>query len=191
MFLFTFFSLSLIFTLVVASISHLIFFTTAIKFACLSSNEIGLIPLFFISHSSSFSQLSRSMQTLKSSRKKESALLLLMFFYLLKSRGGYAIYCQNACVLEMQNFTAAYMNEWKYVRTEEELRYYPESQSKRKNVQGGHKRDVATIVYCFGRLQYASLFFFTYFHAPFCCSVASQLNTLCRCTSKCKALTTK
>ena len=79
----------------------------------------------------------------------------------------------------MQNFTAAYMNEWKYVRTEEELRYYPESQSKRKNVQGGQKRDVATIVYCFGRLQYASLFFFTYFHAPFCCYVASQLNTLC------------
>ena len=86
------------------------------------------------------------------------------------------------------------LHEWVEVRTygrRAPLLPMPESQSKRKNVQGGQKRDVATIVYCFGRLQYASLFFFTYFHAPFCCYVASQLNTLCRCTSKCKALTTK
>ena len=39
--LFTFFSLSLIFTLVAASISH--FFTAAKKCSCYSSNEIGLL----------------------------------------------------------------------------------------------------------------------------------------------------
>ena len=47
-----FFSLPLFFTLVAASISHLL--TTAIKFSCYSSNEIGLLCLF-ISGSSSFS----------------------------------------------------------------------------------------------------------------------------------------
>ena len=50
--LFTFFSLPLIFTLVAASIFY--FLTTAIKFSCFSSYEIGLC-LFFISRSSSFS----------------------------------------------------------------------------------------------------------------------------------------
>ena len=51
-FLFTVFSLPLIFTLVAAGIFH--FLTTAIKFSCFSSNEIGLC-LFFISRSSPFS----------------------------------------------------------------------------------------------------------------------------------------
>ena len=64
----------------------------------------------------------------------------------------------------MQNFTAAYMNEWKYVRTEEELRYYPESQSKRKNVQGGQKRDVATIVYCFDSSMHLCSFSLIFMH---------------------------
>ena len=64
----------------------------------------------------------------------------------------------------MQNFTQAYMKEWEYVqqqqqqRTDEELRYYSESHSKRKNVQGGQKRDVATIAYCFGSLKYIIFF---------------------------------
>ena len=46
------FLLSLIFTLVVASISH--FLIAAIEFSCFSSNEIGL-RCFFISRSSYFS----------------------------------------------------------------------------------------------------------------------------------------
>ena len=55
------------------------------------------------------------MRTLKLSRKKESASLLL--FFISKSPGSCAIYCRNARVLEMQNFTSAYMNGWTYVRT--------------------------------------------------------------------------
>ena len=46
------------------------------------------------------------------SRKKESALLLL--FIISKSPGGYAIYAR---VLEMKNFTLAYMKGWTYGRT--------------------------------------------------------------------------
>ena len=37
-------------------------------------------------------------------------------FFISKSPGDYAIYCRNARVLEMQNFTPAYMNGWTYVR---------------------------------------------------------------------------
>ena len=146
----------------------------------------------FYLRSSSFSQLSRLMKTLKWSRKKESALLLLLFF-ISKSPGVVTPFIVKTCVCLKCKIShrVAWISGIKYVRTDEELCYYPESQSKGKNVQGGQKRDVATIVYCFGRLQYTSLFSFTYFHAPFCCYVASQLNTLCRCTSKCKALTTK
>ena len=55
------------------------------------------------------------MWTLKLSRKKEPASLLL--FFISKSPGGKAIYCRNARVLEMQNFTPAYMKGWTYVRT--------------------------------------------------------------------------
>ena len=51
-FLFTFFSLPLIFTLVAASISH--FLTAATKFSCCSSNK-KMSPLFFISRSRSLS----------------------------------------------------------------------------------------------------------------------------------------
>ena len=65
----------------------------------------------------------------------------------------------------MQDFTQAYMKEWEYVQqqqqeqlTDEELRYYSESHSKRKNVQGGQKRDVATIAYYFGSLKYIIFF---------------------------------
>ena len=61
------------------------------------------------------SLLSTPMKTLKLSRKKELASLLL--FFISKSPGDYAIYCRNARVLEMQNFTPAYMKGWTYVRT--------------------------------------------------------------------------
>ena len=46
---------------------------------------------------------------------KDSASLLL--FFISKSPGGYTIYCRNARVLEMQNFTPAYMKGWTHVRT--------------------------------------------------------------------------
>ena len=52
-----------------------LFLTSAIKFSSFSSNEIGL--LCFLSLALALSLLSKSMQTLKLSRKKESALLLL------------------------------------------------------------------------------------------------------------------
>ena len=87
-------------------ISH--FLTTAIKFSCFSSNKIDLFC--FLSLSLDLSLFSTSMKTLKLSRKKESSLLLLMLLlFISKSPGGYAIYCRNARVLEMQNVTPAYM----------------------------------------------------------------------------------
>ena len=101
-----FFSLPLIFTLVAASISH--FLTATIKFSCYSSNEIGLLCFLPLAPA-------LSLKTLKLSRKKESALLLL--FFISKSPGGYAMYRPNARVLEMYNFTQAYMKGWTYVRT--------------------------------------------------------------------------
>ena len=72
-------------------------------------------PQFFLSLALAFSMLSTPMQTLKLSRKKESVSLLL--FFISKSLGGYAIYCRNARVLEMQNFTPASRKGWTYVRT--------------------------------------------------------------------------
>ena len=101
-----FFTLPLIFTFVAANISH--FLTATIRFSCYSSDKIGFLcfSFFFISGSSS-SLLSTPMQTLKLSRKKESASLLLLFIS--KSPGEHAIYCRNARVLEMQNFTPAYI----------------------------------------------------------------------------------
>ena len=69
--------------------------------------------LFFLSLALALSLLST--QTLKLSRKKELASLLV--FFISKSPGGHAIYCRNARVLEMQNFTPPYMKGWTYVRT--------------------------------------------------------------------------
>ena len=72
-------------------------------------------PLFFLSHSSSFSviQINMHLYTLKFSWKKELALLLLFFISI--SSGGYAIiYCQNKWV---QNFTPANMKGWIYIQT--------------------------------------------------------------------------
>ena len=110
-FLFTLFSLPLIFTLVAGSTSH--FLTTAIKLSCYSTNEISL--LCFLSLALALSLLSTSMKTLQLSGKKESTLLLL--FFISKSPSGYAIYRRNARVPEMQNFTLAYMKGCTYVRT--------------------------------------------------------------------------
>ena len=41
----------------------------------------------------------------------------MLLFFISKSPGGYAIYCPNERVLEMQNFNPAYMKGWTYVRT--------------------------------------------------------------------------
>ena len=70
-------------------------------------------PLFFISVSCSFSVVLANVD-IKLSRMKDSASLLL--FFISKSPGGYTIYCRNARVLEMQNFTPAYMKGWTHVR---------------------------------------------------------------------------
>ena len=70
---------------------------------------------FFLSLALPFSLLSTPMKTLKLSRKKEWASFLL--FFISKSPGSCAIYCRNARVPEMQNFTPTYMKGWTYVRT--------------------------------------------------------------------------
>ena len=76
-FLFTLFSLPLIFTLVAASIFH--FLTTAIKFSCFSSNEIGLC-LLFISRSSSFSVIHVNLKIKNKSRERIG--FVVVVFYL-------------------------------------------------------------------------------------------------------------
>ena len=41
----------------------------------------------------------------------------MLLLFISESPGGYAIYCRNARVLEMQNFTPAAMKEWTYIGT--------------------------------------------------------------------------
>ena len=111
-FLFIVFSLRLIFTLVAASInSHRRYKMFMFFF------QRNMSP-FFLSLALALSLLSESMWTLKLSRKKESASLLLFFIY-----RSLAIYLRNGRVLEMQNFTPAYMKGY-YVltRTDDFLR---------------------------------------------------------------------
>ena len=76
-----------------------------------------LVSFVFLSLALALSLLStlRQCRPLKFSRKKELVLLLL-FLFLSKRPGGHAIYHRNAWVLEMQNFTPAFMNGWTYVR---------------------------------------------------------------------------
>ena len=103
-----FFSLPLIFTLVAASISHIL--TAAMKLSCFTSNKIDLfcfLPLFLSLFSSS--PVIHVNVDIKIKSKKELAFLL---FFISKSPGGCAIYRQNERVLEMQNFTPAYMKGW-------------------------------------------------------------------------------
>ena len=102
--LFTFFSLPLISTLV-----------AAIKFSCYSSNEIGLLCFFFISGSSSFSVFHANVDFKIKSNERIG--FVVVVFFISKCPAGYAIYCRNARVLEMQNFTLAYVKGWTYGRT--------------------------------------------------------------------------
>ena len=83
-FLFTFFSLPLIFTFVAAGIS--LFLTAAVKFSRFSSSEIGLRCFSVIAPALS---LLSSLKDIQIQSKEDSALLLLF-------RGDHAIYLRNA-----------------------------------------------------------------------------------------------
>ena len=96
-----YFSLSLIFTLVAASISH--FLSAAINFLCFSSNKIRL-HCVFIPHSSTL-LVFHAIVAIKFKSKKDSALLL---FSLSKSPGGHLPPKRPGC-LKCENFTKAYM----------------------------------------------------------------------------------
>ena len=73
-----------------------------------------LVPfVFYLSVSSPFSVIHVNVD-IKIKSKKRMAFLL---FFISKGPGGCAIYRQNARVVEMQNFTPAYMKGWTYVRT--------------------------------------------------------------------------
>ena len=112
--LFAIFSLPpwLIFISVAASISH--FHTTAIKFPCNPSKVIGLL-CFFISRSSSLSVFHVKADIRIKSKKRVG--FVGVVFYLWNSGWLSALWRQKARVLEMQNFTPAYMKGWTNVRT--------------------------------------------------------------------------
>ena len=93
-------------TLEAASTSN--FLTADITFSSYSSKEIGLL-CFFIS--SSFSVI-RVNVDIKIKSKERIGVVVVVVFFISKIPGGYAIYSRNARVLEMQNFTQAYMNGW-------------------------------------------------------------------------------
>ena len=117
-FLFAIFSLPLIFILVAASISH--FHTTAIKFPCNPSKVIGLL-CFFISRSSSLSVFHVKADIRIKSKKRVG--FVGVVFYLWNSGWLSALWRQKARVLEMQNFTPAYMKGGQtYGRTDDFLR---------------------------------------------------------------------
>ena len=72
-----FFLLPLI-CLVAASISH--FLTAAIKLSCYSSKENGLLPLFFISRSSSFSIIHVNVD-IKIESKERIGFAVVVFYF--------------------------------------------------------------------------------------------------------------
>ena len=115
------FSLSLIFTLVAASISH--FLIAAIEFSCFSSNEIGLRCFLFLALAISlFPTLIQTLiQTLKW-RKGGLDFVVVVFFSLplsLKVQVAMGFTAETLGVLEMQNLTPAYMKGWTYLRTDD------------------------------------------------------------------------
>ena len=71
-------------------------------------------PLFFVSHSSSFSVIHVNVD-IKIKSKERVGFVVVVFIS--KSPGNFVIYRRNAQVLEMQNFIPAYMKGWTYVRT--------------------------------------------------------------------------
>ena len=114
-FQFTFSSLPLIYTLVASNFSH--FLSAAIKFSWYSCNEIGLLLFFFISRPTSFFVIHVKVDIKIKPRERKNRLCCQVVF-ISKSPGGYEIYLGNGRVLEMQNFTPAYMKEWTYARAD-------------------------------------------------------------------------
>ena len=92
------FQLPLIFTLVAASISHIV--TAAIRFSCFSSNEIGL--LFFISRFSSFSVFHVDVHI--KIKSKERLGFIVFFFFSLKVQLAMRFCCTSFLSLPFNNF---------------------------------------------------------------------------------------
>ena len=74
-------------------------------------------PLFFISRPTSFFVIHVKVD-IKIKPRKRKNLLCCQAVFICKSLGGYEIYVRNGRVLEMQNFTPAYMKEWTYARAD-------------------------------------------------------------------------
>ena len=106
------FSLPLIFNLVAASISHFLMHRRYKIFMLFFKRNWS--PLFFISGSSSFFVIHANKDIKINS--KERIGFVVVVFYLKKSGWLYDV-PPNARVLEMQNFTPAYLNGWTYVGT--------------------------------------------------------------------------
>ena len=106
-----FFSLPLIFTLVAASISpfsHRRYKTFTFFF------KRNWSPLVLISRSSSFCVIHVNVDI---EIKAKERIGFGVVGFISKRPGSYAIYRRNARVLEIKNFTLAYMKGWTYVRT--------------------------------------------------------------------------
>ena len=112
-FLFNFFSLPLTFTMVAASIS---LFSHRRENIFMCSLRTKLVS-FFLSLVLSLSLLSSSMQTMTTKVERKTRLCCCLIVPS-KSPGGHAIYHSNARVmLEMQNFTTAYVGTDNFLRT--------------------------------------------------------------------------
>ena len=72
---------------------------------------------FFISRPTSFFVIQVKV-VIKIKPRKRKNLLCYQVVFISKSLGGYEIYLRNGRVLEMQNFTPAYMKEWTYARAD-------------------------------------------------------------------------
>ena len=111
-FLFTFFSLPLIFTLVTASISSFSHRRYKFFFVFLLTK---LVSFGFISRSISFSVIHVNVDI--KIKWKERVGICCSRLFISKRPGSYAIYRRNARVLEKQNFIPSYMKGWTYLRT--------------------------------------------------------------------------
>ena len=110
-FLFTFFALPLIFTLVAASISP---FSHRRYKIFMFFFQRKWSPLVFISRFSSFPVIHVNVD-IKIKSKERIGFVVVVFIS--KKPRSYAIYRRNARMLETQNFILAYMKGWTYVRT--------------------------------------------------------------------------
>ena len=109
LFLFTFFSPPLSFTVVAASISHFSHRRSQIFLLFFQRNWSSL---FFISRSSSFFVIHVNADIKSKSKERIGFIVVVVFFFISKSPGSYAIYRRNARVLELHNFTPPYITGW-------------------------------------------------------------------------------